>query len=147
VTQQYSDTNTDYRYVRKRGFQVEFDDNIPIYQQIVDQFKLQIVSGRLQCGERVPSVRELALEMGVSTNTLQKALAVLEQEKLFFTERTSGRFVTNDTGIINALKEEMLDKELARFLEAAKAMGYTGDEIQQVLSQYLMKIELGRNGQ
>ena len=75
---------------------VEFDNNIPIYIQLVEQLKIDIISEKLKSGERLPSVREFALQTKVNPNTVQKAFVELEDLKLIHTERTNGRFVTDD---------------------------------------------------
>ena len=78
-----------------------FNNSVPIYLQIVSEIKKQIVSGKLIPGERIPSVRELALTYKVNPNTMQKALIELEENGLIKTERTNGKFVTEDENIIN----------------------------------------------
>lgn len=84
----------------------EFNNEQPIYIQLVEQIKIHIISGRLSCGERLPSVRELALMTKVNPNTMQKALAELEETGLIYTERTNGKFVTTDTALIERIREE-----------------------------------------
>ena len=79
-----------------------FDNNIPIY---IQQIKIDIISGKLKPGERLMSVREYALDMKVNPNTMQKALVELEEIGLIFTERTNGKFVTNDQKLINKYKK------------------------------------------
>ena len=77
----------------------------PIYIQLVEQIKLQILSGHYRPGERFPSVRELATEAAVNPNTMQKALAALEQEGLLIGSRTNGRTVTSDASLIGSIVE------------------------------------------
>ena len=84
----------------------EFDNNIPIYVQLVEQMKIYIISGKLTPGERLPSVRDLALQSKVNPNTMQKALTELEELKLVYTERTNGKYVTDDINLINKYKNE-----------------------------------------
>ena len=79
---------------------MEFQSNTPIYLQLIDMIKLQIISGQLQPGEKLPSVRDLAMQYGVNPNTMQKALSELEWEKLVYTVRTTGRYVTEDADLI-----------------------------------------------
>ena len=86
---------------------MEFQSNTPIYLQLIDMLKLQIVSGRLKPGDKLPSVRDLAMEYGVNPNTMQKALGQLEWEKLVYTVRTTGRYVTEDAASIQALRKEL----------------------------------------
>lgn len=116
---------------------MEFQANIPIYLQIIDMVKLQIVSGRLQPGEKLKSVRELALEYGVNPNTMQKALAELEWEHLLYTMRTAGRYVTEDAALISKLREELAAERIGHFFEELSRFGYGNDEIKQLLERYM----------
>ena len=79
----------------------------PIYQQLMEQLTEQIVSGQLGAGDKVPPVRELAAEAGVNPNTMQRALADLEREGLMYTNRTSGRYVTEDREMIAKIREQI----------------------------------------
>ncbi len=107
----------------------KFDNNIPIYLQIIDEIKIMIASGSLKLGEKLPSVRELAQNLGVNPNTIQRAFSVLEQEGLVFAERTAGRYITNDEVIIMNLKENLATEELNKFLDYMKKIGFTKEEI------------------
>ena len=102
---------------------IPFDPALPIYTQIVEGFKREICSGALKPGERVMPVRELALKLGVNPNTLQRALSELEREGLLYTERTAGRFVTQDTTRIAQIREELLSGIVADVLRKATALG------------------------
>ena len=84
-----------------------FDNERPIYIQLVEMIRIDIVSGKFEKGQRLPSVRELALMMKVNPNTMQKALAELEDEKLIYTERTNGKYVTEDEKLIEKVKKEI----------------------------------------
>jgi len=108
---------------------MDFDSSIPIFRQITDVFRVKIISGKMRLGERVPAVRELAAEYVVNPNTMQRALALLEQEGLLYTERTSGRFVTENADVIERAKAEMLDAEVSGFLSRMASMGYSGEDI------------------
>ena len=87
-----------------------FDNERPIYIQLVEKLRLEIVSGKLKQGERLPSVRELALIARVNPNTMQKALVELENEGLVYTERTNGKFVTTDIKLIEKVKKNWQKK-------------------------------------
>lgn len=102
---------------------ITFDPALPIYTQIVEGFKREICSGGLKPGERVMPVRELALKIGVNPNTLQRALSELEREGLLYTERTAGRFVTQDASRIAEVREELLSGIVADVLRKATALG------------------------
>ena len=80
-----------------------FDNERPIYIQLVEIIRIEIVSGKFKKGQRMPSVRELALIMKVNPNTMQKALAELENEQLIYTERTNGKYVTEDEELIEKI--------------------------------------------
>lgn len=107
---------------------MEFDNGLPIYSQIAEVFKRRIASGELAPGDKVAAVRELAVAMGVNPNTMQKAMAALEQESLLYAERTSGRFVTSDAELISKLKFDMLEQEASRFVLATRALGCSRED-------------------
>ena len=83
-----------------------FESNVPIYLQIVDRIKRYIITQEGKAGERLPSVREFAAQMQVNPNTVQKALNELETSGLIYTERTNGKFITKDEGLIAKIREE-----------------------------------------
>ena len=116
---------------------MEFQSNIPIYLQIIDTIKLQIVSGRLQPGDKLASVRDLAMEYGVNPNTMQKALSELEWEKLLYTMRTTGRYVTEDAALIAQLRVELAQTRITHFMHELQQLGYQNAEILQLLQQHM----------
>ena len=77
-----------------------FDNERPIYIQLVEMLKIEIISGRIKSGEKLPSVRDFAMKAKVNPNTMQKALSELERENLIYTERTNGKYVTDDNNLI-----------------------------------------------
>lgn len=100
-----------------------FDNERPIYIQLVEKLRTQIVSGELKQGERIPSVRELALTARVNPNTMQKALVELENEGLVYTERTNGKFITKNKELIDRLKKELAKEKVINFLNDMKNIG------------------------
>lgn len=108
-----------------------FNNSVPIYLQIVSEIKKQIVSGKLIPGERIPSVRELALTYKVNPNTMQKALIELEENGLIKTERTNGKFVTKDENIINKIKNDYADNLTQNYLSEMISLGITKQEIKE----------------
>lgn len=106
----------------------KFDNNIPIYIQLVEQLKIYIISGKILPGERLPSVRELALMIKVNTNTMQKALVELEELKLIYTERTNGKFVTEDKELINKYKDSYALELSNKYFSSMECIGYSKDE-------------------
>ena len=109
------------------------DDTRPIYLQLEDIIKSKIIAGIYKPGQKLPSVRELAAEAAVNPNTMQKALAELERSGLVYTQRTSGRYITEDTAIMQNLKPQLAHDLIYQFLEAMAHLGYTREESIQLL--------------
>lgn len=107
--------------------------DLPIYAQLIFQIKLAIVSGEYLPGERLASVRELAMDAGVNPNTMQRALQELEREGMVYTQRTSGRFVTEDTKVIESAKKHLAEDRIKDFLEQMSRLGYPKEEILSLL--------------
>ena len=110
-----------------------FRGDLPIYSQLVEQIKLGIVSGSLPPGARLASVRDMASEAGVNPNTMQRALQELEREGLVYSQRTSGRYVTEEMRIIEHAKEQLAEEQIRGFLEAMRKLGYQQEEILSML--------------
>ena len=106
--------------------QWQLEGDRPIYQQLVDQIMMQIVSGQRKAGDKVPAVRELAAEAGVNPNTMQRALADLERQGLLYTNRTSGRYVTEDEEMITKIRERIAEERICAFLVPEPAGGLPG---------------------
>ena len=100
-----------------------FDNERPIYIQLVEIIRTQIVSGKYKKGQKLPSVRELALIMKVNPNTMQKALVELENEKLIYTERTNGKYVTEDEKLIEKAKKELAKEKVNNYLNSMENIG------------------------
>ena len=105
-----------------------FDNNIPIYIQLVDQLKLAIISDKIKPGERLLSVRELALKFKVNPNTMQRALTELERLNLIYTERTNGKYVTEDKKLIKKYKEEYANNLSKNFFSNMEKIGFSKEE-------------------
>ena len=118
-----------------------FDNERPIYIQLVEIIRVQIVSGKFQKGQKIPSVRELALTMKVNPNTMQKALVELENEKLIYTERTNGKYVTEDESLIEKVKKELAKEKVNNYLNSMNDIGISyADAV-----KYLQELG-GKNG-
>lgn len=112
-----------------------FDNERPIYIQLVEKLELEIVSGKLKPGERIASVRELAIKMKVNPNTMQKALSELENEGLIYTERTNGKFVTKDYELIEIKKKEMAEGKLRNYISDMNKIGITYEQAVKYLKE------------
>ena len=118
-----------------------FDNERPIYIQLVELIRIKIVSGEFQRGQKIPSVRELALAMKVNPNTMQKALVELEDEKLIYTERTNGKYVTEDEKLIEKVKNELAKEKVENYINSMNSIGISFDEA----VKYLQELG-GKNG-
>ena len=117
--------------------QWQFSNDAPIYTQLIQQVKVGIVTGAFPPGERLPSVRDMATEAGVNPNTMQRALAELERDGLVYSQRTAGRFVTEDNTMINQAKRSLAERHVKTFLEAMLRLGFQKDEIIDLISKEL----------
>ena len=100
-----------------------FENNIPIYIQLLDYIKIYLISGVFKPGDKLPSVREFATTFKVNPNTMQKALAELESMNLIYTERTNGKFVTTDEKVIEKLKDEYAITLAKSYFQGMKRIG------------------------
>ena len=100
-----------------------FDNNIPIYIQVLEYMKIYLISGVFKCGEKLPSVRDFSTTFKVNPNTMQKALSELESMNLIYTERTNGKYVTNDQKVIDKLKDEYAITLAKSYFEGMKRIG------------------------
>lgn len=114
---------------------------IPIYLQLIDIMRSRIIDGSYRTGERLPSIRDMALEYEVTPNTIQRALSVFEQEGIILTESTNGKYITSDPQCIQKLREEHLRQSMHTLLTGLTESGYAIDEIRAVFEK-----ETGING-
>ncbi|MET3634267.1 GntR family transcriptional regulator [Streptococcus sp. SGI.013] len=115
----------------------KFDEKSPIYLQIADRIKLQIISQELVAGDQLPTVRELAELAGVNPNTMQRAFAHLEQDGMVFSNRTAGRYVTENQDLIARERHRVAEAELDAFVSKMGKIGFSKHEIITELESYL----------
>lgn len=108
---------------------MDFDNNIPIYLQIMDKIKVDIISGKLLPDTKLPSVRELSLTLKVNPNTLQKALTELENIGLIYTERTNGKYVTSDKNLIKKYQKLEAQTLTKKYIDSMKQLGITKEDL------------------
>ena len=109
----------------------------PVFIQIMEILKRDIVTGVYGSGDKLPSVRDLAAEAAVNPNTMQRAFSELEREGLVYTKRTNGRFITEDTAMITQLKEQMALDAIAQFLNSMQQLGFSDEETVSLLKDTL----------
>ncbi|CAM3185784.1 GntR family transcriptional regulator [Paenibacillus taichungensis] len=127
---------------------IEFDNNLPIYLQIMQYIKRQIVTGTLKAGDKIPSVRELAAELQINPNTVQRTFQELEREEVVETKRGLGRYVTSEESKIMTIKKEMAGELLERFLTGMQELGIEEQDIVNIVADAVAegKQSLHRNG-
>ena len=111
------------------------DSDRPIYLQLMERIQHDIISGSYKPGDKLPSVRELAMEASVNPNTMQKALSELERIGLVHSRRTSGRFITEDTSMIDELKSTLAKDKITELLSFMQQLGFQENEILTMIGQ------------
>ena len=128
--------------------QWKLSDDRPIYVQLMETITAAIASGTLAAGSRLPSVREMAAQAGeitkseimakcpdISQITVQRALAELERDGLLYSQRTAGRFVTDQSDRITQKRKELAMQQIRIFLSSMKEMGYTSEQTLNLIQQ------------
>lgn len=115
----------------------DFNSTSPIYVQIIEHIKLRIAVGEYKAGDKLLSVRELAAEAEVNPNTMQKALSELERDGLLYTQRTAGRFITENSETISNLREQLAGEQLDMFLKRMQKLGYSPEEALGLLKKHI----------
>ena len=113
----------------------DFNDTSPIYLQLIQVFCEKLIARQWKAGEKIPPVRELAVEYGVNPNTVQRALTQMEQEGLLYTQRTSGRYITEDEEYIRRVRDNIADDYIGEFINKMLALGLNKEELEEKLTQ------------
>lgn len=114
----------------------EFQDHLPIYAQLMDTLKRRIITGRYLPGEKLPSVRELAAEAGINPNTVQRAFSELEREGLIYTQRATGKYVTENDDEIKSARQALAKTQVAEFLSNMQSLGYSVGDVIVLLQSF-----------
>lgn len=114
---------------------MEFDNSAPIWRQLMNEFARRIVRHEWAPGSKLPGVRELAAALGVNPNTAQRALAELEREGLCRSERTTGRFVTDNQNRIDAARAELAQTAADAFIDQARGLGMRQQQATALIEQ------------
>ena len=114
----------------------EFQDHLPIYAQLMDTLKRRIITGRYLPGEKLPSVRELAAEAGINPNTVQRAFSELEREGLIYTQRATGKYVTENADEIISARQALAKTQVAEFLSNMQSLGYSVGDVIVLLQSF-----------
>lgn len=116
---------------------MEFDAAQPIYRQIIDGYKKQLIRGELQPGDKIPSQREYAEKARVNPNTVQRAYREMEMMQMVETQRGQGTFITVSPEMLMTMKQETAKSVMSYFLNEMNELGFTSSEIRQLLDHEL----------
>ena len=117
----------------------DLDNDRPIYLQLMERIQQDIVSGVYKAGDKLPSVRELAIDAAVNPNTMQKALSELERDGQVHSRRTSGRFITEDETMLKNLRDELASRHIQDFMEKMKQLGFQEKETLEKLQDTIKR--------
>ena len=120
---------------------IEFNTKTPIYLQIMDLIKMDIVIGKLKAKDKLPSVRDMATNLKVNPNTLQRSYQELERLGIVYTQRGMGTFVGEEKNMVDNLKQEMAKEVIDSFILRMKSLGFTDNEIIKYVSQETMEVK------
>lgn len=112
---------------------IKFSNDKPIFIQVADLIKSDIIKGKFKTNEKLPSVREFALKYSINPNTVQKALQLLEEDKLIITDRTNGKFVSESSKLIELQKSKLIEKEIDLFIDKMQTLGLSIQEIKELI--------------
>lgn len=115
---------------------MEFKANVPIYLQVIDDIKKQIVTGELALGDKLPSTRELAVRYQINPNTAVRVYNEMELDGLTFTKRGLGTFVTEDMGKYESIKREMAQFRIVEYVSEMRELGYEKEEMIRAIEDY-----------
>ncbi len=114
---------------------MEFDNNIPIYIQVIQDIKKDIVTGVLKPGDKLPSGRDMALKYKINPNTASRIYRELELQEICFTKRGLGTFVTEEKEKIISIRKDMANELLEQFISGMKILGIQNQEIMSLLDE------------
>lgn len=109
------------------------DNERPIYLQLMERIQQDIIAGVYKPGGKLPSVRDLALDASVNPNTMQKALSELERSGLVYSQRTSGRFITEDNALLKKMKQDLASEHIRQFFEKMRLLGFKNEEFPELI--------------
>ena len=115
----------------------DLDNDRPIYLQLMERIQQDIIAGVYKPGDKLPSVRDLALDAAVNPNTMQKALSELERSGLVYSQRTSGRFITEDEKLLKNMNLELASEHIHQFLEKMELLGFEEEETLELIQKAL----------
>ena len=118
---------------------IDFNSSVPVYRQVIQAIKLEILSGRLQPGNQLPPIRELAKILKLNPNTVAKAYYNLEGEGFVESKRGSGNWVNYKNNKLDNLRKGMIEDEVKGFLERVFSLGASIEDVKNLIERYTTK--------
>lgn len=125
--------------------QVNFNSRDPIYLQVIDHFRERLVGDELVLGAELPSRRQIARQLGINPNTVQRAFSEMEEQKWIYTEPNRPSRVTEDPAMIQKLKQEYVEKAVKEFVASIQTINITYEEISELIANEI-KNQSNKNG-
>ena len=120
---------------------MEYNNNLPIYLQVINQIKKDMIQGKLPMGEKLPSTRELAVQYQINPNTAARVYKEMEQAGMCCTKRGLGTFGTENAEVIKKMKEEMAGELLENFVQEMQDLGFSKEELMAIMEKRLEEQE------
>ena len=117
----------------------QFDERSPIYEQIVMQFCRSLIRGDLEPSQRIPSIREIAMQLKVNTNTVQRAYQEMERRQLIYSKRGTGYFISEGENMVQEIKTEIVKDVVSRFIEEMRSLGFEDNQIKGEVDNFTCK--------
>lgn len=114
---------------------IDYRDARPIYEQVVDQVESLALRGALPCGSQLPSVRQLAVELSINPNTIQRAYAELERRGVIYAAKGRGNFISDDMAVLRTRRLEEIGSQIGALVVQARALGATEAQLQGWISE------------
>lgn len=120
----------------------DFEASKPIYMQIAEQLYKKLVRKEIKPGDKLLSVREMAVQSGVNPNTIQRAYSEMERMGIVETRRGQGTFIIEDEGIVDTLRSQFQSEVINTFVQSMRELGYTEEDMLTGLERYLKEGEV-----
>jgi GntR family transcriptional regulator len=117
-------------------FSIDSSSSVPVFQQVIQAIKLEILSGRLKNGDQLPPIRELAKILKLNPNTVAKAYYTLEEEGFIESKRGSGNWVNTKNMKLDSFRRGMLEDEFRLFLDRAFSLGARLEDLKNLMERY-----------
>ena len=108
---------------------INYRDGRPIYEQVKDDLRRLVVTGAMRPGEKLPSVRELAVSLAINPNTIQRAYGELEKRGVIYSVKGRGNFVSHDGSLVRLRRLEEIQKQMAELAETARELGANDEQL------------------